>query len=187
MLLFHLAGEGTATRWLVPVVKFVRRSTIINGAIVTVEQKNERGLGPVTNPTQTFFGSLAEKLSSRDKTFFTSKVITKFLAPLGKDKTKEILDYCLTPTWKLLWSWSFCMISAIRNTSWICIKENWLVMSTDLSVSYSRYSSHDMSVLGGGLRELLLVVWEKQVTDTLTSQRKDYNKYSVNPFTPLSN
>ena len=31
-------------------------------------------------------------------------------------------------------------------------------MSTDLSVSYSRYSSHDMSVLGGGLRELLLVV-----------------------------
>ena len=98
MLLFHLAGEGTATRWLVPVVKFVRRSTIINGAIVTVEQKNERGLGPVTNPTQTFFGSLAEKLSSRDKTFFTSKAITKFLAPLGKDKTKEILDYCLTPT-----------------------------------------------------------------------------------------
>ena len=78
MLLFHLAGEGTATRWLVPVVKFVRRSTIINGAIVTVEQKNERGLGPVTNPTQTFFGSPAEKLSSRDKTFFTSKAITKF-------------------------------------------------------------------------------------------------------------
>ena len=60
-------------------------------------------------------------------------------------------------------------------------------MSTDLSVSYSRYSSHDMSVLGGGLRELLLVVWEKQVTDTLTSQFKDCNKYSVNPFTPLSN
>lgn len=96
-LLFHLAGEGTATRWLVPVVKFARRSTIINGAIVAVEQKNERGLGPVTNPTQTFFGSLAEKLSSRDKTFFTSKAITKFLAPLGKDKTKAILDYCLTP------------------------------------------------------------------------------------------
>ena len=98
MLLFHLAGEGTATRWLVPVVKFARRSTIINDAIVAVEQKNERGLGPVTNPTQTFFGSLAEKLSSRDKTFFTSKAITKFLAPLGKDKTKEILGYCLTPT-----------------------------------------------------------------------------------------
>ena len=73
MLLFHLAGEGTATRWLVPVVKFARRSTIINDAIVAVEQKNERGLGPVTNPTQTFFGSPAEKLSSRDKTFFTSK------------------------------------------------------------------------------------------------------------------
>ena len=73
MLLFHLAGEGTATRWLVPVVKFARRSTIINDAIVAVEQKNERGLGPVTNP------------------------ITKFLAPLGKDKTKAILDYCLTP------------------------------------------------------------------------------------------
>lgn len=73
MLLFYLAGEGTATRWLVPVVKFARRSTIINDAIVAVEQKNERGLGPVTNPTQTFFGSPAEKLSSRDKTFFTSK------------------------------------------------------------------------------------------------------------------
>ena len=29
--------------------------------------------GPVANPTQTFFGSPAEKLSSRDKTFFTSK------------------------------------------------------------------------------------------------------------------
>ena len=54
--------------------------------------------GPVTNPTQTFFGSPTEKLSSRDKTFFTSKAITKFLAPLGKDKTKAILDYCLTPT-----------------------------------------------------------------------------------------
>ena len=95
MLLFHLA---TATRWLVPVVKFARRSTIINGAIVAVEQKNKRGLGPVTNPTQTFFGSPAEKLSSRDKKFFTSKAITKFLAPLVKDKTKAILDYCLTPT-----------------------------------------------------------------------------------------
>lgn len=53
--------------------------------------------GPVANPTQTFFGSPAENFSSRDKTFFTSKAITKFLAPLGKDKTKAILDYCLTP------------------------------------------------------------------------------------------
>ena len=114
-----------------------------------------------SKPDSNFLRLSRKKLSSRDKTFFTSKAITKFLALLGKDKTKAILDYCLTSIWKLLRSWSFCMISAIRNTSWICNKENWLVMSTDLSVSYSRYSSHDMSVLGGGLRELLLVVWEK--------------------------
>ena len=53
MLLFHPAGEGTATRWLVPVVKFARRSTIKRRDSSGGAEKRE-GFGSGNKPDPNF-------------------------------------------------------------------------------------------------------------------------------------